>query len=164
MAAAISQNVLRLGLPQSEGRVVLDALLIAFGPPEQRGRIHGPSARMAESFWQILPPRTQRRMQRLLGGGPVPEYDELVASARQSARRVGMFLAGDFAYAARVTVSECAPEVPLASISDLQAACEKIPQLADLLRLAVSPEYASARWYDGDAAGARSPSGRFSLF
>jgi len=164
MAAAISQNVLRLGLPQSEGRVVLDALLIAFGPPEQRGRIHGPSARMAESFWQILPPRTQRRMQRLLGGGPVPEYDELVASARQSARRVGMFLAGDFAYAARVTVSECAPEVPLASVSDLQGACEKIPQLADLLRLAVSPEYASARWSDGDAAGARSPSGKFSLF
>ena len=163
MAAAIPQNVLRLGLPRSEGRVVLDALLTAFGPPEQGGRTQGPPARMAESFWQFLPPRTQRRMQRLLGGG-IPEYDELVASAQQSARRVGMFLAGDFGHAARVTVAECAPEVPLASAGDLRRACDKIPQLADLLRLAVSPEYASARWYDGDSAGARNPSGRFSLF
>jgi tetratricopeptide (TPR) repeat protein len=163
MAAAISQNVLRLGLPRSEGRVVLDALLTAFGPPEQGGRTQGAPARMAESFWQFLPPRTQRRMQRLLGGG-VPEYDELVASAQQSARRVGMFLAGDFGYAARVTVAECAPAVPLASPGELGQACDKIPQLADLLRLAVSPEYASARWYDGDSAGTRNPSGRFSLF
>jgi tetratricopeptide (TPR) repeat protein len=163
MAAAISQNVLRLGLPRSEGRVVLDALQTAFGPPEQGGRPQGPPARMAESFWQFLPPRTQRRMQRLLGGG-VPEYDELVASAQQSARRVGMFLAGDFGHAARVTVAECAPGLPLSSAGDLRQACDEIPQLADLLRLAVSPEYASARWYDGDSAAARSPSGRFSLF
>lgn len=164
MASAISQNVLRLGLPPSEGRVVLGALLTAFGPTEHGARPQGPAAPMAESFWQFLPPRTQRRMQRLLGAGGVPEYDELVASARQSARRVGMFLAGDFGYAARVTVAECAPDVRLASASELRQACEKTPQLADLLRLAVSPEYASARWYDGDAAGGRSPSGRFSLF
>lgn len=164
MAAAISQNVLRLGLPPSEGRVVLGALLTAFGPPENGGRPQGPAAPMAESFWQFLPPRTQRRMQRLLGAGGIPEYDELVASARQSARRVGMFLSGDFGHAARVTMSECAPDVPLASADDLRQACEKTPQLADLLRLAVSPEYASARWYDSDATGARSPSGRFSLF
>ncbi len=164
MAAAISQNVLRLGLPHAEGRAVLDGLLTAFGPHEQGARTQGPSARMAESFWHFLPPRTQRRMQRILGGGVVPEYGELVAAAHQSARRVGMFLAGDFAYAARVTVAECAPQVPLATPNDLRHACEKVPQLADLLRLALSPEYASARWYDGDAAGGRSPSGRFSLF
>jgi hypothetical protein len=165
MASAISQNVLRLGLPPSEGRVVLGALLTAFGPTEHGGRPQGSAAPMAESFWQFLPPRTQRRMQRLLGAGGVPEYEELVASARQSARRVGMFLSGDFGHAARVTMSECAPDVPLVSASDLRQACEKTPQLADLLRLAVSPEYASARWYDSDAGGARSsPSGRFNLF
>ncbi len=163
MAAAIPQNVLRLGLPRSEGRMVLDALLTAFGPPEQGRRPSGPPARMAESFWQFLPPRTQRRMQRLLGGG-FPDYDELVAAAHQSARRVGMFLAGDFGLAARVTLAECDREAPLASASDLQSACREFPQLADLLRLAVSPEYASARWYDGDAGAARNPSGRFSLF
>jgi hypothetical protein len=72
-----------------------------------------------------------------------------------------MFLAGDFAHAARVTIAECAPHVPLASVNDLRGACESVPQLADLLRLAVSPEYASARWYDESE---RSPSGRFSLF
>jgi tetratricopeptide (TPR) repeat protein len=163
MAAAIPQNVLRLGLPSSEGRIILDALLTAFGPPEHGRRPNGPPARMAESFWQFLPPRTQRRMQRLLGEG-VPDYDELVATAHQSARRVGMFLAGDFGHAARVTLAECGREVPLASVSDLRAACREIPQLADLLRLAVSPEYASARWYDGDAGVSRNPSGRFSLF
>jgi tetratricopeptide (TPR) repeat protein len=164
MAAALPQNVLRLGLSPSEGRVVLDALLTAFGPHEQGGRLQGPSARMAESFWQVLPPHTQRRMQRLLGGGVVAAYDDLVLAAQQSARRVGMFLVGDFAYAARVTVSECAPHVRLASAADLRNACEQVPQLADLLRLAVSPEYASARWCDGEAASGRSPSGRFSLF
>jgi hypothetical protein len=100
----------------------------------------------------------------LLGGGAVPGYDDLVLAAQQSARRVGMFLVGDFAYAARVTVLECAPHVRLASAADLRNACEQVQQLADLLRLAVSPEYASARWCDGETASGRSPSGRFSLF
>jgi hypothetical protein len=165
MAAASPQNVLRLGLPESEGGDLFEALLAAFGPHERAGRLSGPSVRMAESFWQVLPPRTQRRMQRLFADGVVPAYEDVVAAAQQSARRVGMFLAGDFAHAAEVTLAECSPGLHLASPRDLRDACRTIPQLADLLLLAVSPEYASARWSEGDPSSQRSPSsGRFSLF
>jgi hypothetical protein len=78
-----------------------------------------------------------------------------------------MFLAGDFAFAARALLAEQAhraEEPP--SLSTLRTLCEAVPALADLLRLAVSPEYAAARWHSAAPVASRgtSSSGRFSLF
>jgi hypothetical protein len=159
--------VLRLGLPPVEGRALLDALRAAFGPPELGRRVEGKAARLAESFWQIVPARTQRRLQELLGSSQIDEYDDLLGLAHQSGRRVGMFLAGDFAFAARALLAEASlrtPEPP--SLATLRPLCEEVPQLADLLRLAVSPEYADARWHPVAPASPRGsiPSARFRLF
>jgi hypothetical protein len=167
MSAALPQNVLRLGLPPAEGRALLDALRAAFGPPEAGRQVEGRAARLAESFWQIVPARTQRRMQELLGAASLPDYEELVARAHQSGRRVGMLLAGDFAYAARALLSESAARVDEPpTLASLRSLCEQVPQLADLFRLAVSPEYAEARWHAVAPTTPRGTvsSGRFSLF
>ena len=167
MSAALPRNVLRLGLPPVEGRALVNAMRAAFGPPEMGRSVDARAARLAESFWQIIPARTQRRLQELLGTAEVAEYEELVALAHQSGRRAGMFLAGDFACAARALLTEAGSrteEPP--SLPSLRPLCEQVPQLADLLRLAVSPEYASARWHVVAPSPPRGTisSGRFSLF
>jgi tetratricopeptide (TPR) repeat protein len=167
MAGALSQNVLRLGLPAPEVRALTDAMLAAFGSPDAGRRLDARTARLAESFWQIVPARTQRRLQELLGTATRVEYEELLGRAHQSGRRVGLFLAGDFGCAARSLLAESgmrAGQDP--TLGDLRRLCQQLPALADLLGLAVSPEYASARWQSIASAAPRGTlsSGRFSLF
>jgi hypothetical protein len=167
MASALPQNALRLGLPATEGRALVSAMRAAFGPPETGRNVNSRAARLAESFWQIVPPRAQRRLQQLLGSSALPEYEDLVARARQSGRRVGMFFAGDFGYAAQSLLNESSPQPRgMPSIEDLRGLCEEHPMLADLLRLAVSSEYAQARWSAASPVVKRGspPTGRFSLF
>jgi cellulose synthase operon protein C len=167
MSAALAHNVLRLGLTPTEGRAVVDALRAAFGPPEIGRRVDPRAARLAESFWHIVPARTQRRLQEMLGAAANMEYEQLVASAQQSGRRVGMFLAGDLACASRVLVAESVPRLQRDLLIDnLRHLCEEVPLLADLVRLAVSREYADARWHAVAPAHPRGtiPTGRFNLF
>jgi tetratricopeptide (TPR) repeat protein len=167
IAAALPHNVLRSALPKAEGRAVVEALRTAFGPPERGRQVYARVASLAESFWQMIPPRTQRRLQEVLRTATPADYAELVEAALQSGRRVGMFLAGDFACAARSLLAEAASgmrEPP--SRANLRALCSGVPALADLLRLAVRPEYADARWHSAASASQRrtASSGRFNLF
>ncbi|MBV9948465.1 MAG: hypothetical protein JOZ69_16560, partial [Myxococcales bacterium] len=166
IAAALPANVLRRALPLAEGRVVLDALRTAFGSPELGQRVDSRAARLAESFWQIIPARAQRRLQELLPAATLAEYEDLVEAALQSGRRVGMFLAGDFGCAARSLLAEAVRLDPVPSPQALRELCLAVPALADLLRLAVRAEYADARWHAAPpAAPRRTPSSRrFSLF
>ncbi len=61
-----------------------------------------------------------------------------------------MFLAGDFKTAVQVVLAERARAsgAPAASLQDADwvALCREEPAVADLFLLAVSPEYAEARW------------------
>jgi tetratricopeptide (TPR) repeat protein len=166
MSAALPSNVLRLGLPAQEARALVDAVRAAFGSPETGRAVDARAARLAESFWQLVPARAQRRLQQLLAAAPLPEPDELAARAHQSGRRVGMFIAGDFGFAARELLAEtqkAGREPP--SLSDLRGLCQAEPRLADLLRVAVSPEYAEARWHTAGPISTRGqgPLGRFTL-
>jgi hypothetical protein len=139
----------------------------AFGPPEIGRRVDAHAARLAQSFWQTVPARTQRRLQELLGGGLFPDHADLVARAHQSGRRVGMFLAGDFAWAARQLLVDRADDRAAGlSLEALRSLCDELPDLADLLRLAVSPEYAEARWHVVAPTSQRGmlSSGRYSAF
>ncbi len=106
MSAALPHNVLRLAMAPAEGRALVEALRAAFGAPDAGHRLDARAARLAESFWQIIPARTQRRLQELLGAAVVSEYEDLVGRAHQSGRRVGLFLAGDFASATRALLAE----------------------------------------------------------
>jgi hypothetical protein len=166
LSAALPQNVLRLGVSPEEGAALIDAIRAAFGPPEIGRRVDAHAARLAQSFWQTVPTRAQRRLQELLANGNLPDYEELALRAQQSGRRVGMFLAGDFAWAARQLVAESSRVDVALSLQALRALCEELPMLADLLRLAVSPEYAAARWHVLAPASQRGmlASGRFGPF
>ena len=167
LASALPHNVLRRALSKLEGRAVVDAMRTAFGPPGLERQVDARVARLAESFWQIIPASAQRRLQELLRSANVADYGELVEASLQSGRRVGMFLSGDFACAARSLLAESGSgNVREPTLGNLRELCSGMPALADLLRLAVRPEYADARWHSVASASQRrtGSSGRFSLF
>jgi hypothetical protein len=174
IAAALPHNVLRRALPSEETRAVVEALRTAFGPPELGRQVDARVARLAESFWQIIPASSQRRLQEILRAATVADYEELMEGALQSSRRVGMFLAGDFACATRALLAESRtadargphPIREPPSLANLRELCLAVPALADLLRLAVRSEYAHARWHSAASASQRrtASSGRFSPF
>ena len=104
---------------------------------------------MPYSSW-FQPPRTQRRLKELLGTSKPTRFELLAERARQSGRRVGLFLTGDFGHAARALLREH-PQVgaveELGSPGGLAQLASQLPALADLYRVAVRPEYADARWH-----------------
>jgi tetratricopeptide (TPR) repeat protein len=158
LASVLPQNALPIGLPEAEGRVLWQVLLGAFGPPTttKMDRAH---ANLAEMLWQSLAPRAQRRLKELLSNDDATPFELVVERANQSGRRVGMFLTGDFAHAARTVLSEHAA----LDVDDLQRPgglvrlCNVLPSLADLYRLAVRPEYADARWHVPSPQSSRFP-------
>ncbi|MBX3185405.1 MAG: hypothetical protein KF819_00255 [Labilithrix sp.] len=148
LSAVLPQNALALGLAEPDARLLWEVLIAAFGPQTVR-TIDRDHANMTELLWQALGPRAQRRLKELLGEGDGSPLELVVERARQSGRRVGMFLTGDFAHAARAVVAEHAALDPadLQKPGGLAALCAELPSLADLYRLAVRPEYADARWH-----------------
>jgi hypothetical protein len=116
---------------------------------------------LSELLWQTLSPRAQRRLKELLGNDDPTPFELVVERSIQSGRRVGMFLTGDFAHAARTVIGEH-PALDPAELSQpggLARFCQEVPALADLYRLAVRPEYADARWHLPGPQSARFPFG-----
>ena len=150
LALTLPTNVVSLGLPEGQAHHVFRALMGAFGPPESSRAMNKESGRLAESLWHVLPPRTQRRLQALLGPVQMDDFSALLGRAWQSAHRVGLFLAGDFKAAVRSVLAEEPrgddEDPPSLYGADWMALCQANPVVADLFRLAVSPEYAEARW------------------
>jgi tetratricopeptide (TPR) repeat protein len=167
ISAALPQNVLRLALPQAESRAVIEAVGAAFGPADGGRPSDARAVRLAESFWQMVPAGIQRRLQQLVGGAAMPAHEALLHRAEQSGRRVGLFLAGDIACASRALLSSkgLLPDSGVLPLEDLRSACQEIPSLADLFRLAASAEYADARWQTVSPGTRRGnlSTGRFSL-
>ena len=153
IASVLPQNLLPSGLSQLDSRMLWEVLATAFGPEganvEMRARPQPAHARLAENLWQTLPPKSQRRLKELLVNIAQTPLELALERARQSGRRIGMFLTGDFAHAARALVAE----YPLVDAADLERPgglerlCAELPALADLFRLALRPEYADARWH-----------------
>ncbi len=165
LASALPENAIALGLGEDDLNTTWKALAAAFGPPEDSKRIDRASMPLAESFWQTLPPRSQRRLSELV----LPVHDqpvaETIAHARQSARRVGLFLCGDFSIAARRLLESHKMDAA-AILSDAHAfarATRDLPDLLDLVRLAVQPEYADARWTLPPPGSQRYSTGALSL-
>jgi hypothetical protein len=147
LAAVLPQNALVVGMPEAEARVLWATILGAFGPPG-RVKMERAHATLAEMLWQTLAPRAQRRLSELLADELTP-FDLVLERTNQSGRRLGMFLTGDFAHAARTVVGEH-PALDVAELErpgGLAKLCRSLPALADLYSLAVRPEYADARWH-----------------
>ncbi len=165
LASALPENAIALGLGEDDLNTTWKALAAAFGPPEDSKRIDRASMPLAESFWQTLPPRSQRKLSELV----LPVHDqpvaETIAHARQSACRVGLFLCGDFSIAARRLLESHKMDAA-AILSDAHAfarATRDLPDLLDLVRLAVQPEYADARWTLPPPGSQRYSTGALSL-
>ncbi len=78
LALALPPNVLAVGLGEAQARNTFRAVMGAFGPPEASRAMNRESGRLAEALWHVLLPRTQRRLQMLLG--PVQLADSRVRS------------------------------------------------------------------------------------
>jgi hypothetical protein len=161
LAAVTPACVLLMAWPSA--RTLWRALVRAFGPEDAIVSMttadpQGQAARaLVEVFWQGMPPKAQRHIKDLLAReSNVPE-DLVLERARQGARRVGLFLCGDFGYSVRTVLREFEPdgEVDARSLGEL---CRARPAIADLYRLAIRPEYADARWaLPGRAARGNDP-------
>ena len=140
LASVLPQNVLTLGLPESEGRVLWEVLLGVFGPPS-RTNIDRTHAHLADMLWQTLTPRAQRRLKELLGNDDPTPFELVVERANQSGRRVGMFLTGDFAHAAKTVLNEhpAVDSLELSRPGGLAKLCAELPSLADLVPPRGSP-------------------------
>jgi hypothetical protein len=149
------------GFGGCEGELwILDDRIIYSPGPMQLDK---PNARLAETLWQTLAPRSQRRLKDVLADSRGVTWEVVVERARQSGRRIGMFLTGDFGHAARSVVLELGGDVhDLERPGGLAKLCHKLPALADLYRLAVRPEYADARWHQPTPASLRLSTGRLS--
>ncbi len=161
LSCVLPQNALVLGLGPDEARSVWTVLLGAFGPPGLV-TVDRKDAQLADMLWQTLAPRTQRKLKELLASTDATPFDLVIERAKQSGRRVGMFLTGDFGHAARAILKDFPQADPeeLEKPGGLERLCAQLPSLADLLRLAVRPEYADARWHLPTPASQRLASGR----
>jgi cellulose synthase operon protein C len=146
LVAAHPAHCLLLAQSEESARGTWQALLSAFGPPDH-GRGASPEAsRLAASLWQSIPRAAQRRLGELLGNNP-PTFESALDGARQVARRGGLYLSGDLNAAVRSTLAEIGETQLLAGPNpDLTALCQQHSRVADLFRLATSPEFAEARW------------------
>jgi len=144
LIAAHPSHCLLLGQSEPSARTTWQALLSAFGPPEHGRGVSAEVGRLAASLWQSIPRAAQRRLGELLGNSP-PSFEVAVEGARQVARRAGLYLSGDLAAAVRATLGE-GGEVTTLAPGDLGTVCAANASIADLVRLATSPEFAEARW------------------
>jgi hypothetical protein len=147
LAAASPQLVMLFGLPEAQARSVLRALAFAFGPSRPDASGLGPALNLAEMLWESIPARPQRRLRELCHDPVALDYDQAILDARIAVRRAGLFVAGDFAVAAReVCTDEGLDLDQLRTPDGFSVLCRQSPSLASLHSLALSPEYAEIRW------------------
>jgi hypothetical protein len=147
LMAAHPAQCLLLAQSEPHARATWQALLSAFGPPEFGRGMSPEVGRLAALLWQSIPRGPQRRLGELLGQTP-PSFEAALDGGRQVARRAGLYLSGDLAAAVRLTLEETGHGALLASPDSgtLARACAQSGAVADLVRLATSPEFAEARW------------------
>jgi hypothetical protein len=171
LAGAMSTGVLLAAPAREEGLEYWAALLAAFGPPESSRSVAKGPLRIAETLWQTLPARTQRRLQTMLASLTHEDFEPAVQRVRQAGYRVGLFLTGDFGAIGRAVMLDApggAGSGPATIVGQsLRGVCaneKAYPGFLDLFQLAVSPDYADARWRIATPSSSRRlklSSGRF---
>jgi len=140
-------------LPETNLRRLFEAIAAAFGPLEQRednptsstAAFRAEVARVAGDLWQLVSPRSERRL-RELAESPL-DWQAARAVARRAMRRAGLLASGDLGAALRVTFEDLGHGAPDFTAPDALAnAARTHREVADLLRFATSSEYAESRW------------------
>jgi tetratricopeptide (TPR) repeat protein len=147
LAGAIPEHALLFGLPPEEAEHLLLALALSFGSgrPGSTDRPHPDVSRVASFLWEAIPSRAQRRLTQLCRVPGALDYSAIAASSRRVLRRAGLLACGDI----RIAVADACAEsamTPPTTLAELAERASKSAAVADLLALALSPEYAELRF------------------
>lgn len=147
LAGAIPEHALLFGLPSEDVEHLLQALALSFGSgrPDTTDRPHPEVSRVASFLWETIPSRAQRRLSGLCREPGALDYAAISASSRRVLRRAGLLACGDI----RIAVADACAEsgmTPPTTLPELADRAKKSGAVADLLGLALSPEYAELRF------------------
>lgn len=150
LAAAMPAHALLVALPRDRATTVLAAIQAAYGPAESPMLRVPAVAAIAETLWQLLPARAERYMRDLCKhAGPAAfEFEGVFEQQKLFTRRAGLFVAGDIDLAISRFLAEerISPAIALGNADGLARLSAMYPAVANLVRLATSPEYAKLRW------------------
>lgn len=165
LTAAMPEHALVCGMPEDELRTLIDALVAAFGPLDAAPRGNRAVVRLEQSLWQLIPPRAERRLREICARPEELTYEAALRGTRQAIRRAGLFASGSLSTAVRIAADEAGYDLePLRAAPDgLERTCIDVPEIADLVRLAIRTEYAEARWLPprSEAQGPESRKSRY---
>jgi hypothetical protein len=99
-------------------------------------------------LWEAIPPRAQRRLSGLCAQKDQLSGDVCLGYSTLVLRRAGLLVSGDIRTAV-IDACESAGVASPRSLAELAQAARVAPSVADLLQLAVSPEYAELRFRAG---------------
>jgi hypothetical protein len=146
LAAAWPEHVLLFGAGEAPVKSVLRALLIAFGPPRTHDNPQAVAA-LAEVLWESIPASGQRQLRQLCDDPALIDYSTVVAAARRVQTRAGLFVSGHFGQSLRrLMLEERLEGEPPGTLEQFAELCRQRRTIAELVRLATSPEYAEVRW------------------
>ncbi len=144
LMATAPEFAILFGADPSKVRTLLEALLVSFAPPSNV-RPNPAATRLAALLWESIPARGQRRLSQLCAEPELLAFDRVVSQARFVLRRAGLVVCADI-WTGVVATGEEEGFAPPNSLAALADCCRRSPAVADLVRLAVSPEYAEVRW------------------
>jgi tetratricopeptide (TPR) repeat protein len=131
-------------LEPPQTRLLLDAVLAAFGPPEASHGASREAATLAAEMWRVMPPVHQRAVRDALAALPEPlDEASLRAGTFHAAARAGLLAAGDLRIAA-LTLCSTDPALAahsLGSEAGYRAALAASAALTSLIRYALSDAF-----------------------
>lgn len=147
LAAATPEHALLYGAEEAELNCLLLALGLSFGSGDSSpaSRPDPVVTRVASLFWEAIPARSQRRLSQLCAEAENLNLEALTASSRRVLRRAGFIVCGDLPTAVADACQEFGRPVPT-NLAELAESARASAAVADLLTLAVSPEYAEIRF------------------
>lgn len=145
LMATAPEFVLLLGSQPEEAQLLLDAICQAFGPSERSSTQDPKVVELSARLWELIPARAQRRLNQLCADPNAMNLDLAFANATIVLRRAGLLVSGDI----RTAISEVCAAHQLESPTNWEELAEvarALPEVVDLLLLAVSLEYAELRF------------------
>lgn len=146
LAAAAPEHALLFGCEAPDMTSLLDALALSFGTGNAGGaRPAAEVTRIASYFWETIPARAQRRLTQLCSDPSLLSWQQMMSASRQALRRAGLIVCGDLPTAIGDACFEAGLSPPT-SLAGLAECARSSTAVADLLGLALSPEYAELRF------------------
>lgn len=145
LMATAPEFALLMGSSREEVQRLLEAVGQAFGPSERSSTQDGHVVELGARLWEVIPARAQRRLTQLCSEPGAMNPEIAFANARIVLRRAGLLVSGDI----RTAIDDvCAGNGRLgpSNWEELGELAREYPEIADLLAISVSLEYAELRF------------------